>query len=114
MNTADRSLASIDVAVRRRFAFMKLWPQTSVVAEHGSDQMQGAFQRLISTFVDYASEESFDLLPGHSYFLERDERKAFDTLKTTLVPLLEDYLAQGYVASFAEQIRAYLQWINAQ
>jgi len=35
MNSADRSIAIVDVAVRRRFAFVKLWPQTSVVTRLG-------------------------------------------------------------------------------
>ena len=53
-----------------------------------------------------------DLVPGHSYFLEADEDKARRRLETTLKPLLEDYLAQGYVSSFAEDVRSYLQWID--
>jgi len=36
MNSADRSIAILDVAIRRRFAFVKLWPQFSVVQECGS------------------------------------------------------------------------------
>lgn len=111
MNSADRSLAIIDVAVRRRFAFTKLWPQFRVVEEFGCLLMQQGFSDLVDIFVEHASDESFDLVPGHSYFLEEDEEAARRQLKVTVVPLLEEYLAQGYVCGFAEPIRSYLQWI---
>ena len=114
MNTADRSLAVLDVAIRRRFAFQKMWPQMSVVAEQSaSDTMQKAFRDLVSLFVEHANDESFDLMPGHSYFLEKDEGRARQRLKVTLKPLIEEYLAQGYVASFGEPLRSYLQWIDS-
>jgi 5-methylcytosine-specific restriction protein B len=113
MNSADRSLAVLDVAVRRRFAFQKIWPQMNVVVEAAAcEKMKEAFQKLESIFVEHATDENFDLMPGHSYFLEKDEKKAPSRLKVTLAPLLEEYLAQGYVASFAEPLRSYLQWIE--
>jgi 5-methylcytosine-specific restriction protein B len=40
MNSADRSIAIVDVAVRRRFAFVSLWPRMSVVEQHGCATMQ--------------------------------------------------------------------------
>ena len=113
MNTSDRSLAIVDIAIRRRFAFLKLWPQMSVVDQQGCALMKDAFQNLLSIFVEHATEDAMDLVPGHSYFLESDESKARRRLKTTLKPLLEDYLVQGYVSAFAEAIRSYLQWIDA-
>jgi 5-methylcytosine-specific restriction enzyme B len=112
MNSADRSIAIVDVAVRRRFTFMKLWPQLSVVAEHGGPLMQEAFKVLLEIFVDHASEDAFALVPGHSYFLEKDERQAVRLLKVSLGPLLQEYLSQGYVATFSDSIRAYLQWLE--
>lgn len=113
MNTADRSIAIVDVAVRRRFGFVPLWPQMMVVKELGCELMQRAFREIVLLFVEHAQEDAFNLVPGHSYFLENDEAKAKDSLKTHLAPLLEEYLAQGYVGGFAEQIRSYLQWIRA-
>ena len=113
MNSADRSLAVVDVAVRRRFAFKKMWPQMGVVSDGGCDTMQRAFRDLVSIFVEHANDDSFDLMPGHSYFLETDETAARQRLKVTLKPLLEEYLAQGYVASFSEPLRAFLQWIDS-
>ena len=113
MNTADRSLAILDVAIRRRFAFAKLWPQLRVVEQHGGAIMQDAFNGLTSIFVEHASGDAFDLVPGHSYFLENNDAKATRQLKVTLAPLLEEYLSQGYVAGFSEPIRGYLQWIDA-
>lgn len=113
MNSADRSLAVVDVAVRRRFAFKKMWPQMSVVREVGCELMQRAFRDLVSIFIEHANDDSFDLMPGHSYFLEKDEGAARRRLKVTLAPLIEEYLAQGYVASFAEPLRSYLQWVDS-
>ena len=113
MNSADRSLAVVDVAVRRRFAFKKMWPQMRVVRDGGCELMQRAFQDLVSIFVEHANDDSFDLMPGHSYFLENQDGAAPQRLKVTLAPLIEEYLAQGYVASFAEPLRSNLQWIDS-
>jgi 5-methylcytosine-specific restriction enzyme B len=113
MNSADRSIAIVDVAVRRRFGFLSLWPQMNVVVGHGCDLMQTAFRDLVSIFVEHASEDAFNLVPGHSYFLESDDTKARVNLKINLAPLLEEYLAQGYVGGFAEPVRNYLQWIRS-
>lgn len=107
MNSADRSIAILDIAVRRRFAFVSLWPQLSVVESYSSVKLQEAFQQLLMIFFEHASDEALALMPGHSYFLGQDSE--YEILLTTGVrPLLEEYIAQGYVANFADEIRAYL------
>jgi len=113
MNSADRSIAILDVAVRRRFAFLSLWPSLKVVEDHGCDLGKKAFQELVSTFIEHATDEALPLVPGHSYFLGKDEERARTNLQTSLVPLLTEYLAQGYVSGFAEPIRAYLQGLES-
>jgi len=113
MNSADRSIAILDVAVRRRFAFLSLWPNLKVVQEHGCELSQKAFQELVSIFIEHAPDEALALVPGHSYFLGRGEGLVRTNLKTSLLPLLTEYLAQGYVSGFAESIRAYLQWLES-
>ena len=113
MNSADRSIAILDVAVRRRFAFLSLWPSLKVVEEHACEFSQNAFRDLTSIFIEHAPDEALALVPGHSYFLAADEKSARRNLKTSLLPLLSEYLAQGYVSGFAESIRAYVQWLES-
>lgn len=113
MNSADRSIGIVDVAVRRRFAFVSLWPSMQVVEQHGCQRTQDAFLKLMSIFVEHASDDALSLVPGHSYFLVKDEEAARISLRTNLAPLLVEYLAQGYVAGFAESIRSYLQWLDS-
>lgn len=108
MNTADRSIAILDLAVRRRFAFQALWPQLKVVEKHGGPRMAQAFYDLLMIFLEYATDDAFSLMPGHSYFLASDD-EAPRKLATELVPLLREYLVQGYVSAFADEIQA---WLN--
>lgn len=113
MNSSDRSIAILDIAVRRRFAFLTLMPQFTVVEKLACKTMLDAFQKLVSIFVEHAPDDAFGLMPGHSYFLESDTSRASERLRVSLVPLLEEYIAQGYVGGFAEDIRGYLQEIAA-
>lgn len=115
MNSADRSIAIVDIAIRRRFAFLKLWPQFGVVERFKSKLAVEAFQRLLSIFTEFASDDAFALMPGHSYFLAKDgsDLTALRSLRVNLIPLLEEYLAQGYVTSFADHIRGYCQWVQS-
>jgi len=111
MNSADRSIAILDLAVRRRFAFVPLWPQLGVVELEGGERMQTAFHDLLTIFLEHASDDAFTLMPGHSYFLGKDDEASAAKLRTEVMPLLREYLIQGYVGGFADEIRA---WLDAQ
>ena len=110
MNTADRSIALLDVAVRRRFAFVTMWPDLAVLADRSKAcaLMQQSFTQLLDIFVAHAADDGFQLLPGHAYFLEPDEVRAKRKLQTELKPLLLEYIAQGHVSGFRDEVHAYI------
>lgn len=107
MNSADRSIAILDLAVRRRFAFVPLWPRLAIVEAEAGPKMHEAFHDLLLCFLEHASDDALSLMPGHAYFLADDEH-APARLRTEIVPLLREYLAQGYVAAFADEVQAWL------
>ncbi len=112
MNSADRSIAILDVAVRRRFAFVTMWPDPGVLEQQRVQPvMKEAFSRLLAEFLNEAADDAFVLMPGHAYFLDRGQDPK-RVLRTTLRPLLLEYLQQGYLAGFADGIRAYLDWLE--
>lgn len=101
-NTADRTIARMDVAIRRRFAFVDVWPQLDVVADEGVELATQAFADTIDTFAEFADEETLRLVPGHAYFLDprpdlppagREDRVA-RRLQHELLPLLRDYVSE--------------------
>jgi 5-methylcytosine-specific restriction protein B len=106
MNTADRSIAPIDIAIRRRFAFVTLLPQRSVVAAQNLPLAVKVFDDLAGVFVEHAPEDSLDLLPGHAYFLAPDEASLRRRFHYELVPLLDEYLRQGLVGPAASELQA--------
>lgn len=115
MNTADRSIAVLDVAVRRRFAFVPVWPSLAVLNDRtkSSSAMAEKFKQLLDLFVSHAADDAFNLLPGHAYFMETDDAKARVKLSTELKPLLHEYLAQGYVSGFGDEVHAYIDSLEA-
>jgi hypothetical protein len=75
--------------------------------------MQQTFTQLLEIFVAHAADEGFQLLPGHAYFLEPDEVRARVKLHTELKPLLLEYIAQGHVSGFRDEIHAFIDSLPA-
>ena len=121
MNTADRSLDTIDYAIRRRFAFITVKPQEIDDDNFNSELFREVSSLFISNYDEYA-ESGFDdtikLLPaetlseeyrpedvwiGHSYFIMDGEYALQDKLLFEIIPLLEEYIRDGVLTSEAQQ-----------
>jgi 5-methylcytosine-specific restriction enzyme B len=94
MNTADRSVAHLDAAIRRRFEFQELRTDHEVVAgEVGPLDLQVLLEVLNERVREHLGPD-FEI--GHSYFLHDDEPLDNETdvhaaFFRDVVPLLEDY-----------------------
>ena len=99
MNTADRSVARMDLAIRRRFAFVSVMPDRNVVQERSTRTGLQLFDALCDVFLEFAPDEALALLPGHSYFIveEKDEAALRARLRYELLPLIDDYIREGYL-----------------
>jgi 5-methylcytosine-specific restriction protein B len=106
MNTADRSIASIDLAIRRRFAFISVPPSRAVVANQGLALGTQVFDWLSDVFVEHAPDDALDLMPGHAYFLAKSEAELRQRFRYELLPLLDEYLRQGFLGSAASELHA--------
>lgn len=102
MNTADRSLAMIDYALRRRFAFMELKPafHSDVYQEFLANAHHPALNRLVTLIEQLNRQIAEDeglgrgFVIGHSY-LYTSKHVDITWLETVveyeLIPLLEEY-----------------------
>ncbi len=106
MNTADRSIAGLDLAVRRRFAFVTMPPERAVVEQHSTPAGLAIFDRLCDVFVEFAPDDALDLLPGHAYFLAPDDGALRARFRHELLPLLDEYLRQGFLGPAATELYA--------
>ena len=114
MNSADRSIAILDLAVRRRFAFVDVWPDLDVVRQQGIEFATEAFGKLQDIFAQYAPDDALVLLPGHAYFLARDEPQLARRLRYELIPLLTEYLHEGRLGPCANELDAYIDWLQGE
>ena len=94
MNTADRSLAVVDFALRRRFAWYTIQPRV-IEAEEGSDFHEEEFQKVADIFEEYAKDEELSLQPGQAYFITRGGESIKDRLRYEVMPLIKEYLLDG-------------------
>lgn len=98
MNTADRSIKTLDVAMRRRFNFLELLPDPEVLSSHySSNPNRQVVDRLLKGFVDLNEQLTKDLdrhhTIGHSYFMTSEPSVGYlqNQWKRQLHPLIEDY-----------------------
>ncbi len=106
MNTADRSIASMDLAVRRRFAFVTVPPDRSVVESQSLPAARQAFDMLSDVFVEHAPGETLHLMPGHAYFLAETEAEFRNRLRFEIIPLVDEYLQQGLLGPASTELHA--------
>jgi len=98
MNTSDRSIAMVDAAIRRRFAFIELHPQDGMISgllerflkANGKPTLRADLLNALNGEIE---ETNRDLMIGPSYFMklhaETDEGLE-DIWKYELLPLLEE------------------------
>ncbi len=96
MNTADKSLAVVDFALRRRFAWVTLRPHKIDISNF--DDV--FFDKVDELFSIYASDEELNLQPGQSYFMEKSKRA--ESIKYGLMPLFKEYFAEGFLLAAKE------------
>lgn len=121
-NTADRSIARIDLAIRRRFAFLHMWPILDVVREQGDALAQACFEDVLDTFTEHADDAGLELIPGHAYFLDprpdlpSDERHAriVRRLRFELIPLLRSYGEERLLGPATSEIEGLSDRIQAR
>jgi 5-methylcytosine-specific restriction protein B len=99
MNTADRSLASLDIALRRRFDFVSMPPKAALLKDvsvegvNVGDLLQTMNQRIE---VLLGGEHCL----GHAYFMALEENDSLallaDIFRRQIIPLLQEYFFEDW------------------
>jgi len=107
MNTADRSIALMDTALRRRFKFEEMLPNYDLlkdifVEDKGVKVNIGAMLKVINERIEYLYDREHTI--GHAVFLEKgkdnridiDINKLENIFKKSIIPLLQEYFYEDY------------------
>jgi hypothetical protein len=90
MNTADRSIALIDTALRRRFCFKEMMPKST----HLKDDVEGINLQLLLDKINERIEFLLDRdhTIGHSFFMKTHSKNEICAIfKNKIIPLLQEY-----------------------
>jgi len=106
MNTADRSIALLDTALRRRFGFIELMPDYGILADTvvGGEILLGPWLSSLNERIrNSLGRDARNRQIGHAYFLQAgkpvtDFSLFSRILADDILPLLEEYCYEDYVA----------------
>ncbi|MFV8829533.1 AAA family ATPase [Alkalihalobacterium sp. APHAB7] len=103
MNTADRSIALLDVALRRRFGFIELLTDYSLLEDVLIESLPlGEWLKALNArIVENLGQDARNLQIGHAYFLEKEKpirnyEKFKRIIEEDIIPLIEEYCYGDY------------------
>ena len=117
MNTADRTIAILDFAIHRRFAFIDIWPsgkelekilEEKEVDEDTKKLSLHCYNMVQDIFFKFATDEELHLQPGHTYFIVKSIDELKNKLKYEIAPLLQEYLNEGRLPMAKNEILSYI------
>jgi 5-methylcytosine-specific restriction endonuclease McrBC GTP-binding regulatory subunit McrB len=96
MNTADRSVEAIDTALRRRFSFTEVAPNSGLLKGKKVEEIElKTLLQTINDRIELLIDKDHKI--GHSYFLNIETLEDLkQTFKNKVVPLLEEYFFGDY------------------
>ncbi|MDA3938396.1 MAG: EVE domain-containing protein [Spirochaetia bacterium] len=93
MNTADRSIALMDTALRRRFTFIEIIPQPELLGEFLGNNLPinlNSILTVINQRIEYLYDRDHTI--GHAYLLNVYSKEELDNvMKNKIIPLLQEY-----------------------
>ena len=127
MNTTDRSTGTLDYALRRRFAFITLKSDVSVVekcyTDLGNEELKKKAIVLFENIKKFIEDPKHlcgdmsidDLMVGHSYFMADDETELARKIEYEVIPLIAEYINDGILnVKNDEKKKAFDAWKNLQ
>ena len=91
MNTADRSIALMDTALRRRFEFVEMMPEYDKLNEIVIRDINiGEMLKTINERIEYLYDRDHTI--GHAYFINASDIETLaNVFKNKILPLLQEY-----------------------
>lgn len=94
MNTADRSIAFMDTALRRRFEFIEMMPEPEKLKEIEGIKLNELLKAMNERIEFLLDREH---LLGHAFFMDIKNLKDLEQVfKTKIIPLLQEYFYEDY------------------
>ena len=102
MNTADRSIALMDTALRRRFSFEEMIPDADILRKIGADKVDNldvaAMLEKINERIAFLYDREHTI--GHAFFTRLKDEPTLEVLsaifKKSVLPLLQEYFYEDY------------------